>query len=217
MSSTGDFPVLGILGAGKLGAVLARQARRVGYRVLVADSGDPDRLAMKLSFLAPGAEACLVGEVAAWADLIHLALPISAYRSLPVQELRGKIVIDGMNYWEGKGPGLAEFTAEPDASSLLVQAALAGTFLVKSLNHLGFHEIEEDALPAASPGRRALGLAGDDPGARAQVGRFLDRLGFDSLDLGPLVEGRRLGPSSPIFGRRLSLEALRKALGVEIA
>lgn len=201
MDSVAPLPLIGILGSGKLGSVLARQARRSGYRVLVANSGDPDRLANALAYLAPGAEACWAGEAAEWSDILFLALPFAAFLADPPRVEGGKIVIDMMN--DG-----------PEDSSEAVQARLPGARVVKTLNHLGFHEVEEDALAPGSPGRRALGLAGDDPGARAEVGRFLSRLGFDSLDLGPLRAGRVLSPAGPAFGRQLSLEGLAAALSL---
>ncbi len=214
MDSAAPLPLLGILGSGKLGSVLARRALKVGYRVLVANSGDPDRLAMALSYLAPGAEACRASELAEWADILCLALPFEAFLAAPLRTGEGKIVIDMMNYLpeaEGAMPGLEE---RPEASSEAVQARLPGARVVKTLNHLGFHEVEEDALAPGSPGRRALGLAGDDSGARAEVALFLSRLGFDSLDLGPLRAGRILGPGGPIFGKRLSLEDLAGLAGM---
>lgn len=207
MDRAAPLPLLGILGAGKLGSVLARQALKVGYRVLVANSGDPDRLALALSFLAPGAEACRASEVAEWADILCLTLPLSAFLAAPPRVGEGKIVIDMMNYWP-------EGDASSEASSEAVQARLPGARVVKTLNHLGFHEVEEDALAPGNPGRRALGLAGDDSGARAEVALFLARLGFDSLDLGPLRAGRILGPGGPVFGKRLSLDDLARIVGL---
>lgn len=207
-----SLPLIGILGAGKVGTVLARQAVKVGYRVLVANSGDPDRLAARLAFLAPGAEACRATELAAWADILCLALPLGAFLAAPPPALGDKIVIDMMNYWPEAEDSLVGLGGEPGASSEVVQAFLPEARLVKTLNHLGFHEIEEDALPPGSPGRRALAIAGDEAGAKAEVAAFLSRLGFDSLDAGRLSEGWRFGPGSPVFGRRCDLGELRRSL-----
>jgi predicted dinucleotide-binding enzyme len=36
-----------------------------------------------------------------------------------------------------------------------------------------------------------MAVAGDDPSAKETVTAFLDDIGYDALDVGPLAEGRR--------------------------
>lgn len=206
-----DVKTIGILGAGRVGTALARRALAAGFDVRIATSKPAADIALMLDILTPGARAETAEVAISAADIVILALPLSKYRALRPELFAGKIVIDAMNYWAPTDGTLAEFESGR-SSSEVIQAYLSTARLVRSFNHMGYHEIDEAARQSGDPDRRALALAGDDPQARTIVAEFIDRLGFDPVDAGTLSASSDFAGGTPIFGAKLGRREMRSRL-----
>ena len=205
---------LAVLGAGHVGPVIARLALRAGYPVTIATSGDPDDIALITELVIPGAEPRWASDAVADADTVVLAMPLHRFLEVDPGLLAGKLVVDAMNYWPASDGVLAAFEGGASigsGSSEIVARRLAGSAVVKALNHIGYHELADRARPAGAPDRRAAGLAGDDRAAVAAVADLTDRIGYDPVRLGRLRAGRVLQPGGPVFGVTLTRPEFERA------
>ena len=206
----GEERRLGIVGAGKLATTIARAALEAGYDVAMSGSGRSDDIALTVDVLAPGARAMTTDEVVRQADMIVLAVPTHRFRDLPSDLFAGKILIDAMNYWEPVDGADDELAAAPDGTSTIVQEHFPTARVVKSLNQLGYHEIDELRRPGGAPDRVAIAAAGADQLAVRRVMRLIDRLGFDPVDAGPLENGVVLQPDGSPFAVTYTADQLSR-------
>jgi predicted dinucleotide-binding enzyme len=204
--------VIGLIGSGHIGGTLAKLALGAGHTVVLSNSRGPETLSDLVAELGPGARAATAAEAAAAGDIVVVTVPFGRYREVPVEPLAGKIVIDTNNYYyerDGHFPGID--SGETSDSELLA-AHLPTSKVVKAFNAIYYVDLGEQGVPRGTEGRRALPIAGDDAEAKTTVSDLIDSFGFDTVDAGPLAEGRRFSRDKPAYGQNLTAEKLEEAL-----
>lgn len=207
-----DRPVIGIFGAGKVGTALARLLVASGYDVLITGSPRQTALDLLVSVVAPGARVVTPAELVDVSDVIIVAVPFGKAGTVPWADFGGKVVVDAMNYWPPVDGHIAAIDDDERSTTEINAARNPLARVVKSFNHIGYHEMEDDSMDPGSPLRRAIAVVGDDDGARAVIAGIIDDIGFDAVDGGALANGRALEPGHPAFGRELSASELSRLL-----
>jgi len=215
--SSRRLPRIAVLGAGHVGPVIARVAIDAGYRVKIAASGDPERIELITQVLAPGAEPRWAADAVKDANIVVLAIPLHKFATFDPSLVADRLVVDAMNYWPPIDGVQEMFEDRQYGSSEIVQRRLAGSTIVKTLNHIGYHELEDERRPVGSRDRRALGVAGDDPAAVDVVAQVIELIGYDAVRLDSLSAGRLLQPGSPVFGASMRRTDFELALYAEAA
>ena len=192
---------VGFIGSGMIGGTVARLATAAGDDVVMSNSRGPQTLADLVAELGPHARAATGAEAAAAGDLVVVSTPLGAIDGLPVDELAGKPVLDTINYYSQRDGNYTELDAGTTTSSELLQQRLPRSHVVKVFNNIYVKHLAALARPTGAADRTALPIAGDDAGAKASVAAFLDAIGYDAVDAGPLAAGRAFqAGSAPAYG-----------------
>jgi predicted dinucleotide-binding enzyme len=197
---------VGIIGTGRVGGALGPQLARHGYKVIY---GSREPTAKKVQELVArtgaGAVATSQREAAEQADFILLAVPWSATEQVlnGLGDLSGKILLDAVNPLQRADDGLLE-TAVATSGAQHVQSWASGAVVVKAFNTVNYLVMAD---PATAGGPVTVPLASDDQVAKQRVRVLVEKLGFETADVGPLrmsreLEGMVLLHLVPILQRR---------------
>jgi len=202
---------IGIIGAGNIGATLARRFVELGHDVTIANSREPETIRDVAD--SCGATAATAADATRGAELVVVTIPEKSVPKLHSSVLDGApdaVVVDTGNYYprrDGKIEAIEDGTHE----SQWVAEQL-GRPVVKAFNNIYSEHLANEGRPSGTPGRIALPIAGDDPGDKAVVARLIDELGFDAIDAGTLEESWRQQPGTPVYGTDHDAEGVRVAL-----
>jgi len=214
---------VGLIGSGRIGGTVAKLAVAAGHAVILSNSRGPDTLQDLASQLGPLARAGTGQDAAEGGDLVIVTIPLRAFQQVPAGPLAGKVVLDTCNYYPRRDGRIPELDSGALTSSELIQRHLAGAAVVKVFNNIFYKHLESLSRSSGAPDRSFLPIAGDDPAAKAAVTAFLDSIGYGTVDAGPLAEGWRQQPGTPVYGAPYgsfddekgspaSAEAVREAL-----
>ncbi|AWT27125.1 hypothetical protein Csp1_23750 [Corynebacterium provencense] len=192
---------IGFIGAGLIGATVARLSVQAGHDVVLSNSRDPKTLLPIVAALGGRARAATPAEAAEAGDIVVVTVPLGALDSVPVEQLAGKTVIDTSNYYWQRDGHIDVLDAREITTSQILQDRAPEAHVVKAFNNINFAHLGELARPHGAADRTSLIIAGDDDDAKAEVSRFLDSIGYGTVDAGVLSEGWRFDNGEPAYGR----------------
>jgi 8-hydroxy-5-deazaflavin:NADPH oxidoreductase len=142
-------------------------------------------------------------------DFAIVATPIAAVASIPVEPLRGKVVIATINYFPQRDGHIAEIDNGTVTVPGVLQRHLPDSKVVRAFSMLDAADMSGDGHPEGDPKRRAIAIAGDDTAAKELVSGLIGEFGFDVVDLGGLGESWRVDPGHKGFVTRQTAGELR--------
>jgi predicted dinucleotide-binding enzyme len=165
---------IGIIGEGNVGGALARGLKGAGHEVR-----------------AVGKDKAAIREMAAWADLVMLAVPFGAIDDVVKeagQALAGKTLVDVTN---ALGPDMSLAVGFTTSGAEDLQRKVPKARVVKAFNTVFAKHMDTGRL---GDQRLTAFVAGDDVGAKTSVLELAREIGFDAVDAGPLKNARLLEP-----------------------
>ncbi|MFD2204961.1 NADPH-dependent F420 reductase [Kiloniella antarctica] len=201
---------ISFIGAGAMAQAITKHAVNAGHDVMISNSRGTETLRQQSKTL--GCKAGTVEEVVAFGEIVFIAIPLAAYRSIPVAPLVDKIVVDLLNYFPHRDGHIPELEDGEITTSELVARHLPLARIVKAFNAITVEDLEKDARPASSPDRRALPICGDNTEAKKVMIDLMDQLGFDVVDGGLLQDSWKFERFRPAYCVPLNRIKLEKVL-----
>jgi len=202
---------IGIVGAGNIGATLARKLVASGHAVKISSTKSPDDLRELANEV--GATPVHAFEAVKDVDVVVASIPYGRnpelaglFSGLPADT----VIIDTSNYYPVRDGNIPEVDSGKPES--VWSSEQFGRPVIKAFNAILADVISNGGKPYGAPGRLAIPVAGDNAAAKAVAMQLVDDIGFDPVDSGTLGESWRQQPGSPAYCTSLKAPELREAL-----
>lgn len=207
---------ISIIGAGNVGMALGKAFTQRGETV-VYGVPEPAKYQAAVAALGDKARVTTTEQAIAASDTVILAVPYAALPAIAqsVPDWRGKVLIDATN---PLAPGLSGLSVGTTTSGAEELAKLArGARVVKAFNTTGAENMADSRYPQGAP---MMPVCGDDAEARQRAMALATLIGFDAVDMGPLMAARYLEPFAMTwihlaikqgYGRNFAFGVLRRS------
>lgn len=200
---------VGIIGVGDLGGTLGKSWRQRNHEVMFGIRNPQSQNVQRLSQMDQGLRFGDIREAVAFGDIILLAIPWTSVEETVRRSgnLSGKILIDPTNPLT---PDLKGLDLEHTSVAERIAELAKGAKVVKAFNSIGAKSLNN---PIFGSDRADLFICGDDTRSKRVVRDLAYDIGFDVVDVGPLVNARMLENLALLW---IEL-AFRQQLGPNIA
>lgn len=179
---------ISIIGAGNVGMALGKAFTHKGEEVIFGVP-DPEKYQSQVSALGSKASVLTTAQAISASEVVILAVPYAAVAAIAqsVSDWQQKVLIDATN---PLAPGLAGLTVGTTTSGAEELARLAnGASVVKAFNTTGAENMADSTYPGGSI---FMPVCGDDAAAKQKAMALATLIGFEAVDLGPLIAARYL-------------------------
>lgn len=203
--------IIGIIGTGAIGGIIAKKLAATGHEVKVYSSGGQQKLEERAREL--GVRPSTKDQIIVDVEVLIISVPTIAIPELSdlIAKISDKvIVIDTSNYYPFRD-GEIEDLKNGKVESVWVSKTL-GTPVIKAFNNLLAHSLEHGGKPEGTEDRIAMAVSGDDAEAKRIVSALVNDAGYDAVDAGNLANSWRHQPGTPAYCTELTVAELKQAL-----
>jgi predicted dinucleotide-binding enzyme len=200
---------IAIIGTGNLGTTLGKMWAEKDHMIMFG-SRDPQKAKKLANSIGSNTSGGTYEEAARFGDIVILAVPWSAAKESikNAGDLNGKILVDSTTT---VAPHLGGTLIQviPSAAEKVAKWAV-GAHVIKAVNTIGVESLNKLLFGSQ---QASLFICGDNLGAKSKVKQLGIELGFDVIDVGPLINARLVEPLAMLW---IEL-AYNQGMGTDIA